>query len=125
MTEHVFQFLQKFLLVFSDFNNSHFFIGGESFAGQYVPYIAEKILDSDILPLRGILIGNGWIDPQFQYPSAVKYSVTHNIVSDAFLKKSNSHLAKCMLEMRNAPNLSRYSVCEKIFNDILDSTKQE
>lgn len=34
-------------------------IGGESFAGTYIPYFADAML-SEKIPLAGIVIGNGY-----------------------------------------------------------------
>ena len=48
------------------------FLTGESHAGHYIPsmatYISERNAQSDIdlhIDVRGLLIGNGWIDPVY------------------------------------------------------------
>ncbi len=49
-----------------------FYVAGESYAGKYVPFIAATILNTTVargdykIPLMGVLIGNGWVAPQFQ-----------------------------------------------------------
>jgi len=45
-----------------DTENNSIFLGGESYAGRFVPAIATEMLASK-LPLKGILIGNGEVDP--------------------------------------------------------------
>ena len=46
--------------------------------------IADTILDSNLnLPLKGIAIGNGWIDAYTQYPSYLEYAVKHGILSES------------------------------------------
>lgn len=85
------------------------YLAGESYAGQYIPYFgtcfaqsrptffflraalitlrsfrsADEILRSDVLPnfpLKGIAIGNGWIDPREQYPGYVDFAYEHKLV---------------------------------------------
>lgn len=46
--------------------------------------IADAMLNSSSLsiPLRGVAIGNGWIDPRRQYPSYLDYSVKVGLVEE-------------------------------------------
>lgn len=46
-----------------------FFIAGESYAGKYIPAIANEILSHEdrIINLKGLAIGNGLVDPYIQY----------------------------------------------------------
>eukprot|EP00940_MAST-03C_sp_MAST-3C-sp2_P003052 g3052.t1 len=67
-------FLEGFFAQFPQYQNTDFYIFGESYAGHYVPAIAHKIWqengakeDGEKIPLRGIAIGNGLTDPQEQY----------------------------------------------------------
>ncbi|KAI0314676.1 alpha/beta-hydrolase [Amylostereum chailletii] len=59
-------FLQQFLEVFSELKGSNFFVTGESYAGFYVPYIANWIYEHPTeldLDLKGIWIA----DPSLSY----------------------------------------------------------
>jgi len=63
--------LKRFVEIFK-FQNSSVYITGESFAGQYIPYIAREVIEEIdakklSISLKGLLIGNGWIDPYSQY----------------------------------------------------------
>ncbi|GAA5834413.1 hypothetical protein JCM9279_004309 [Rhodotorula babjevae] len=73
--EQVVMFLANFYKVFPEFSNMDTFIAGESYAGQYIPYIADAIDKTMLLPtrLKGLLIGNGWISPREQYPAYLTY----------------------------------------------------
>ena len=51
-----------------------FFMSGESHAGHYIPsmmnYIRKRNAEDDVkvlIPLSGAAIGNGWVDPRYQY----------------------------------------------------------
>lgn len=60
--------LIQFLKLFPDLQNNNFFIIGESNAGYYIPAIGYIIHKNNPLAqikinLKGMMIGNGWIDP--------------------------------------------------------------
>ncbi|XP_075982935.1 putative serine carboxypeptidase CPVL [Anticarsia gemmatalis] len=67
-------FMQQFLQVFSELRPAPLFIAGESYAGKYIPafghYIHHNKNDSMPINLKGLAIGNGWIDP----PTQLHYS---------------------------------------------------
>lgn len=76
--EDMYQVLQQFARTFSEPSISErnpFFIIGESYAGHYVPAIANRVVLGNQLqqglPIRleGIAIGNGWTNPLIQYES--------------------------------------------------------
>jgi carboxypeptidase D len=53
-------FLQEFYTIFPEMKERKVYIGGESFAGTYIPYIADSIVKAK-LPITGLIIGNGWM----------------------------------------------------------------
>ncbi|WFD27680.1 carboxypeptidase D [Malassezia nana] len=55
-------------------NDTDVYLAGESYAGQYIPYIAKTLLETPNAPfaLSGIMIGNGFIDPRTQYGTSVE-----------------------------------------------------
>ncbi|BGP12710.1 hypothetical protein JCM10213_008848 [Rhodosporidiobolus nylandii] len=80
--QHVVTFLSNFYRVFPEFANMDTYIAGESYAGQYIPYIADAILKTTAVNtrLKGLLIGNGWISPRHQYPAYLTYLVDNQLV---------------------------------------------
>jgi cathepsin A (carboxypeptidase C) len=65
------RFLKGFVKQNPEFEGREFFITGESYAGHYIPAIAAHLVKNvtDLpLKLKGIAIGNGWVDPYNQYP---------------------------------------------------------
>lgn len=69
--ESVVVFLMHLYELFPDLQQMDTYIAGESYAGQYIPYIADAISSSAWIstPLKGLVIGNGWISPKEQYPA--------------------------------------------------------
>ncbi|KAL6562151.1 hypothetical protein OROGR_003158 [Orobanche gracilis] len=79
-------FLQKWFLMFPSYRTRMFFIAGESYAGKYVPELAEVIIDnnkkSSFINLKGILLGNPETDDVEDLKGYVDYAWSHAIVSD-------------------------------------------
>lgn len=75
VANNLFIALTQFFQMFPELQKNDFFATGESYAGKYVPAIGYAILqdilrnDSDTpkINLKGLAIGNGWIDPYNQY----------------------------------------------------------
>ncbi|WCJ33275.1 serine carboxypeptidase-like 45 [Euphorbia peplus] len=76
-------FLQKWFLQFPEYNNTPFFITGESYAGHYVPQLARLIVDSGLqFNLKGIAIGNPLVEFNSDINSQGEYYWSHGLISD-------------------------------------------
>ncbi|KAI0080868.1 alpha/beta-hydrolase [Panus rudis PR-1116 ss-1] len=98
-SKHFVKFLENFYAVFPEYHSMDTYLGGESYAGQYIPYFADAILDSKLdIPLKGAAIGNGWIDAKRQYPSFLEYAVKHGLISEGTddYKRGKEATDKCM-----------------------------
>ncbi|GAA5958162.1 hypothetical protein JCM21900_002928 [Sporobolomyces salmonicolor] len=130
--QHVVKFMEGFYKVFPEFQNHDTYIAGESYAGQYIPYIASAFLSSR-LPvashLKGLLIGNGWIDPWNQYPAYLDFALQAGVIkagSDAEARV-RKEVARCIenQEKWGKQNVKIHNgVCEGILGSITDSTVQ-
>ncbi|GAA5988553.1 hypothetical protein JCM5350_004451 [Sporobolomyces pararoseus] len=80
--DQVVNFLENLYQIFPEYATMDTYIAGESYAGQYIPYIAAAIERSTSIstPLKGLLIGNGWISPRDQYPAYLDYLVEKDLV---------------------------------------------
>jgi vitellogenic carboxypeptidase-like protein len=66
--------LLQFHKLFPELKTRDFYISGQSYAGKYCASLGEKIVrDSPYIKLKGILIGNGWVDPTNQLNYADYY----------------------------------------------------
>ncbi|CAF3726610.1 unnamed protein product [Rotaria sp. Silwood1] len=81
VVNHFVSFLDRYIEVFPELLQNDIYLAGESFAAQYIPYIAHEILAKrSNLKLRGLLIGNGWIDPVTIYELYLPFAVANNLV---------------------------------------------
>lgn len=83
-----YNFLQKWFLKFPSYQNRSFYIAGESYAGKYVPELAELIYDmkkknpSVYIDLKGFLLGNPETSNAEDWQGLVDYAWSHAIVSE-------------------------------------------
>lgn len=76
-------FLKGFFDVHPEFKGRDIYVTGESYAGHYIPAIAtalHKANNPDIV-LKGVAIGNGWVDPFHQYPAYNDFAYENNLIS--------------------------------------------
>jgi len=116
-------FLQEFYLIFPEMKDRKLYIGGESFAGTYIPYIADSMVKAS-LPLTGLIIGNGWMDPIRQYGSYPAYAKRHNLLDQATLATLEKQTEKCVRQ-ETAKEEIKNDVCEGLMHIILNYTKKK
>ncbi|CAA0817934.1 Serine carboxypeptidase-like 31 [Striga hermonthica] len=85
--QDAYAFLQKWFLKFPSYRATPFYIAGESYAGKYVPELAEVIIDKNtksslFINLRGILLGNPETHDAEDWKGMVDYAWSHAVVSD-------------------------------------------
>ncbi|KAJ1035316.1 hypothetical protein NDA13_000736 [Ustilago tritici] len=140
--DEVVTFLQSFIQVFPEYSRDvelkfgnqgsgvDVYLAGESFAGQYIPYTAKAIVKSSSPPvsLKGIAIGNGFIDPKNQYGTELETMVAKNIwsPSSADYKRVARVVQDCKAELErlSTPTITPREVnrCEEILQNIIAST---
>ncbi|CAN1328511.1 Serine carboxypeptidase 24 [Linum perenne] len=91
-------FLITWMSRFPQYKYREFYLTGESYAGNYVPQLAKKILDynkahsSSIINLKGFMVGNAIIDRYYDGLGRYTYWWTHSMISD---QTYNSIFDKC------------------------------
>ncbi|KAF8165686.1 pheromone-processing carboxypeptidase KEX1 [Crassisporium funariophilum] len=117
------EFLKNFYQVFPEYKTMDTYLGGESFAGQWIPYYADAILNSTLsIPLRGIAIGNGWMDSRTQYPAYIEYAVKTGLVEEntadwKSIKKETDH---CVAEMNKVKhNPMSFGECQQVIRSVM------
>lgn len=128
MAADMITFLKEYIKVFPEVQNHEFYIAGESYAGQYIPYIAKAIIDENNnqketwMDLKGVMIGNGWIDPVQQYLSYVPFAYETGMLNQGSSIAARVEQAKrgCMEELQNydVPPINT-DACDQILNVML------
>ncbi|XP_076940713.1 serine carboxypeptidase 1-like isoform X2 [Bidens hawaiensis] len=95
-------FLVNWLERFPEYKTRDFYIAGESYAGHYVPQLAQlilknnKIANQTVINLKGIALGNAYVDSETANTGTFDYFWTHAIISDEIHKgiKSNCNFSE-------------------------------
>lgn len=74
MAFYFIKFMEKYYELYPEELDNDIYLAGESYAGQYIPYIAKAMLERNSnlqegqkeYKLKGLLIGNGWVSPNEQ-----------------------------------------------------------
>ncbi|OKL60290.1 Pheromone-processing carboxypeptidase kex1 [Talaromyces atroroseus] len=135
VASHMITFLEKWFSLFPEYESDDLYIAGESYAGQYIPHVARAILERNknikagqqAWALEGLLIGNGWISPEDQYPAYLQYAYKEGLIKKGTPVSDNldEHDKTChdLLAASGADNRVDISQCELVLSFLLDETK--
>ncbi|KAK9077274.1 hypothetical protein SSX86_005611 [Deinandra increscens subsp. villosa] len=90
-------FLINWLERFPEYKTRDFYMAGESYAGHYVPQLAQLILENNkitnqtVINLKGIALGNAYVDDETANTGMYDYFWTHAIISDEIHKGIIKH----------------------------------
>jgi len=135
MAAHMVIFLEKWFALFPEYEHDDLYIAGESYAGQHIPYIARAILERNKKnqakspwPLKGLLIGNGWMSPVDQYLSYIPFAYQNGLMrSGTDMAKRVEEQQRICVQKLEAGGMDTVdtSDCEQIMVRILQETKDE
>ncbi|KAI5960835.1 uncharacterized protein KGF55_004405 [Candida pseudojiufengensis] len=97
MAFYFLRFMEKYYELFPDELNNDIYFAGESYAGQYIPYIATAIIkrnknlgsDQKEYKLKGLLIGNGWVSPNEQSLAYLPFFLERGLIDKTHPKILN------------------------------------
>ncbi|XP_057476804.1 serine carboxypeptidase-like 27 [Actinidia eriantha] len=85
-------FLIKWFNRFPQYKHRPFYIGGESYAGHYVPQLSQLIvrgnkgIKNSVINFKGFLLGNALLDDHYNYVGTFEFWWNHGLISDASYK---------------------------------------
>ncbi|KAI9074307.1 hypothetical protein K1719_043730 [Acacia pycnantha] len=95
VAEDSYNFLVNWLQRFPQFKSREFFISGESYAGHYIPQLAELIFDRNkdgskysFINLKGFIVGNPATEDYYDYTGILDYAWSHAVISDQQYEKA-------------------------------------
>ncbi|KAL9294704.1 Serine carboxypeptidase-like 36 [Arabidopsis thaliana] len=90
--EDNYMFLVNWLERFPEYKGRDIYIAGQSYAGHYVPQLAQIILhrnNQTLINLRGILIGNPSLNREIQDDFGYKFMFSHGLISQQQMDNYN------------------------------------
>jgi len=122
--------LQSFFTHHPQLKKKAIYLTGESYAGKYLPQLALRIIDGNkkknTIHLKGLLIGDAWVNPKVQQAANVDFAYYHGLID----KQDRSQVMKlykdCAKEIDKHTPSSRHAnqLCIKIQNFIQEKSGQ-
>ncbi|KAJ3669133.1 hypothetical protein LUZ60_011083 [Juncus effusus] len=103
-----FSFLENWFERFPQYKYREFYIAGESYAGHYVPQLAQliyrknKSIQNPFINFKGIMVGNAVTDDYHDYIGTFEYWWTHGLISDSTYKNLRSN---CINDSSEHPSI--------------------
>jgi len=119
--------MQRFYQLYPQYANSPFYITGESYGGHYVPAFAAHVVAQNIakagtyIPLQGVAIGNGWVDPLRQAGSYAPFAFANGLIDQNALNKANQDYIQCAKDINSKQYQNAFFSCNQVFSDVLDA----
>ncbi|KAL5654323.1 hypothetical protein ACJX0J_033642, partial [Zea mays] len=87
-------FLVNWFNRFPQYRSHDFYISGESYAGHYVPQLAEVVYEHNKhleakqrIHLKGFIAGNAETDDYYDYTGMVEFAWSHTVISDQLYER--------------------------------------
>ncbi|KAI3973635.1 hypothetical protein MKW92_027367 [Papaver armeniacum] len=110
-------FLLNWFERFPHFKSHDFFLAGESYAGHYVPQLAERIFDANkkaskknYINFKGFIIGNALLDDATDQKGMIDYAWDHAVISDRVYNdiKKTCNFSQSPVSNECDTNLNKY-----------------
>ncbi|XP_027351106.1 serine carboxypeptidase-like 45 [Abrus precatorius] len=113
-------FLQRWFTEFPEYSNNDFYITGESYAGHYVPQLAQLIVQTKTnFSLKGIALGNPLLDFDTDLNSKAEFLWSHGLISDSTYNAFTT-ICNYSTYVRQYQNGNLNSICVTIANQVLN-----
>ncbi|KAL0489344.1 serine carboxypeptidase S10 family protein [Acrasis kona] len=127
-SDDLYQLLNKFFKLHPEYAKNPFYISGESYAGKYIPNLAQKIIDKQKTPgnvvmvPKALIIGDGLIDPLVQRNIRPEQAYWSGLLSYSQLQQEDALRQQCIRHMQSGRTRERASPCETMRNFLLVSS---
>lgn len=117
-------FIKKFYKLYPELKNRKLYITGESYAGHYIPFIADFLIEEESfktegITLSGVAIGNGWVMPYDQYSGYPSFAYNNELINiiGKYALEGGFELCKLLVKYQ-IPVLNQY-VCNILTQSVL------
>ena len=120
------KFLAGFFTKYPQYSSLDLFVIGESYAGHYVPAIGQYLVTTKTVAsdqLKGVAIGNGWVDPYIQYKAYAQYAYQQKLINESVLNIANGLYDGCKLLIDSHVWPVAFEECQIIELFVLESSE--
>jgi carboxypeptidase C (cathepsin A) len=101
--DQLYEALRVFYKRYPELSSNPLYIAGQSYAGKYIPQLAMRIMSNQPqshIPLKGVLIGDGWVDPLKQQATDADYAYSHGLVDGQARQQIRKLYQACAAEIQ-------------------------
>ncbi len=107
--DQLYEAIQVLFKRYPELASKPLYLAGESYAAKYIPELAMRILAGNTvnnsIHLKGILIGDGWVNPRIQQSTDADFAYSHGLIDLNTHKKVAELYQQCADEIdRNTPS---------------------
>jgi len=106
-----------FVTLHPEYRGNPFFLIGESYAGKYIPHIAEY-LDKQKFPFVGVILGNGLFMPEIQYMIMPNFGWSFGIIDRSVEKEMALKALQCVQLIKEEQYVEAGTFCEDFVNEM-------
>lgn len=103
--DQLYDALRRFYVKYPELLSHPLYIAGQSYAGKYIPQLAMRIIEhnqtTSRIPLKAILIGDGWVNPLVQQSSDADFAYSHGLVDAQTREKIRAVYQVCANEIQD------------------------
>jgi len=108
-----------FNVLHTEYKRNPFWLTGESYAGKYIPNIAEYLHEKGF-PFKGVVLGNGLYEPELQYLTVPQYALNFAIIDEETFFEMEGLANNCSNLIRNGDPAVASDYCEGMVGTIYD-----
>lgn len=126
VARNLYSLLQQFYQTFPDQLESELYITGESYGGHYVPAMGAYIHEQNIkegadrkgalIPLAGIAVGDGWIDPVNMIPGYPNMVFNMGMADDSEKAKIQDYCDRSVALINKGDMAGAFNVWDQMLN---------
>ncbi|KAJ3084102.1 Cell death protease [Quaeritorhiza haematococci] len=130
VSDMMYKFIRRFLYIFDELQNHDLILSGESFAGQYIPYLARTIIQRNTfsrwfgyngyIRLAALSIASPWSDPSRMYVSYRQEITRLQLVNDTAAQAELDSLHNSCIAQIQIKALTFIPVCSSIIDYMIN-----
>jgi len=109
--------LKSFFKLHSEYSTNPLYLTGESYAGKYIPNIAEYLMVMNF-PFEGVILGNGLYWAEKQYKTVPEFALNLGILSNQTYETVMPQLSQCIKLIQDGENAKAFHYCENMVDYI-------
>lgn len=124
VADNLVSLMQQFYKIFPETSSNDLYITGESYGGHYVPAFGARVLEHNAklgageaaIPLKGIAVGDGWVDPVNMLPGYPELMRSLGLASEAEVRVIQGYCDRAVNSINRGDMLQAFKEWDEMLN---------